>query len=149
MKTNYQLKCNNNITDLVHVKSDFMSYLKKKQLQYEINNLKRLLDFITDENVHLKNRIAEILSDRFDTYLLEEVDNFQSSLVKEDALIVLLRNEITEVDSLLAKETNKDTDLKKKIETRLKRLQRNMHTAEKQFGKLKLQFHRFLSKNIV
>jgi Txe/YoeB family toxin of Txe-Axe toxin-antitoxin module len=126
-----------------------MSYLKKKQLQYEVDTLKRLLDFMTDENIHLKNRIAEILSDRFDTYLLEEVDNFQSSLVKEDDLIVLLRNEVAEVDSLFAKETNKDADLKKKIEARLKRLHRNMHTAEKQFGKLKLKFHRFLSKNIV
>lgn len=126
-----------------------MSYLKKKQLQYEINNLKRLLDFMTDENVHLKNRISEILSDRFDTYLLEEVDGFQSSLVREDNLIALLKNEITEVDSLMSKETNKDTGLLKKTEVKLKRLHRNMQTAEKQFGKLKLRFHRFLSKNIV
>jgi hypothetical protein len=126
-----------------------MSYLKKKQLQYEINNLKRLLDFMTDENVHLKNRISEILSDRFDTYLLEEVDGFQSCIVREDNLIALLRNEITEVDSLMSKETNKDAALLKKTEVKLKRLHRNMQNAEKQFKKLKLQFHRFLSKNIV
>jgi hypothetical protein len=126
-----------------------MSYLKKKQLQYEINNLKRLLDFMTDENIHLKNRISEILSDRFDTYLLEEVDGFQSSLIREDNLIALLKNEITEVDSLMRKEADKDAGLLKKTEVKLKRLHRNMQTAEKQFGKLKLQFHRFLSKNIV
>ena len=126
-----------------------MTYLKKKQLQYEINNLKRLLDFMTDENVHLKNRIAEILSDRFDTYLLEDVDSFQSSILREDNLIALLRNEITEVDSLLSRETNKDAGLLKRTEVKLKRLHRNMQNAEKQFGKLKLQFHRFLSKNIV
>jgi len=126
-----------------------MSYLKKKQLQYEINNLKRLLDFIIDENIHFKNRISEILSDRFDTYLLEEVDNFQSRLLKEDHLIVLLRNEITEVDLLLAKETTRDAEQMKKLEVRLKRLIKNMHIAEKQFGKLKSEFHRFLSKNIV
>lgn len=126
-----------------------MSYLKKKQLQYEINNLRRLLDFMADENVHLKNRISEILSDRFDTYLLEEVDGFQSSLIREDNLIALLRNEITEVDSLMRKEADRDAGLLKKTEVKLKRLHRNMQTAEKQFAKLKLQFHRFLSKNIV
>ena len=126
-----------------------MSYLKKKQLQYEINNLKRLLDFMTDENIHLKNRISEILSDRFDTYLLEEVDGFQSSLIREDNLIALLKNEITEVDSLMRKEADKDASILKRTEVKLKRLHRNMQTAEKQFGKLKLQFHRFLSKNIV
>jgi hypothetical protein len=126
-----------------------MTNLKIKQLKYELNNLKRLLNFMIEENIHLKNRISEILSDRFDSYLLEEVDNFQSNLIKEDHLVVLLRNEITEVDSLLEKETNKDADFLKKTETRLKRLHRNMHNAEQQFTKLKSGFHRFLSKNIV
>jgi hypothetical protein len=126
-----------------------MSYQKKKQLQYEINNLKRLLDFMTDENIHLKNRISEILSDRFDKYLLEEVDSFQSSFIREDNLITLLRNEITELDSLLAKEVYHENGLLKKAETKLKRLHRNLHVTEKQFDNLKLKFHRFLSKNIV
>jgi hypothetical protein len=126
-----------------------MSYLKKKQLQFEVNYLKRLLDFIVDENIHLKNRISEILSERFDTFLLEEVDNFQSKLIKEDHLIILLRNEITEVDSLLASELSKNDETLKKTELKLKRLHRNMRIVEKQFGKLKTEFHRFLSKNIV
>lgn len=126
-----------------------MSYLKNKQLQFEVNNLKRLMDFIIDENIHLKNRISEILSDRFDTYLLEEVDDFQSRLIKEDHLIELLRNEITEVDSLLVNDLNKDPDQMKKIELRLKRLHRNMRIVEKQYAKLKTAFYRFLSKNIV
>jgi hypothetical protein len=126
-----------------------MSYLKKKQLQFEVNYLKRLLDFIVDENIHLKNRISEILSERFDTFLLEEVDNFQSRLIKEDHLIILLRNEITELDSLLASELSKNGETLKKTELKLKRLHRNMRIVEKQFGKLKTEFHRFLSKNIV
>lgn len=126
-----------------------MSHLKKKQLHFEINNLKRLLDYMTDESVHLKNRIVEILSDRFDTYLLEEVDGFQSSLVKEDHLITLLRNEITEIESLLAKDAEEENAQLKKAEVRLKRLKRNIHNAEKQFEKLKFKFYRFLSKNIV
>jgi hypothetical protein len=126
-----------------------MSNLKKKQLQFEVNYLKRLLDFIIDENIHLKNRISEILSERFDTFLLEEVDNFQSKLIKEDHLIILLRNEITEVDSLLATELSKHDETLKKTELKLKRLHRNMRIVEKQFGKLKTEFHRFLSKNIV
>jgi hypothetical protein len=104
---------------------------------------------MTDENIHLKNRISEILSDRFDKYLLEEVDCFQSSFIREDNLITLLRNEITEVGSLLEKQVYNESALLKKAETKLKRLQRNMHVTEKQFEKLKLKFHRFLSKNIV
>lgn len=125
-----------------------MTYLKKKQLQYEINNLKRLLEFIIEENIHLKNRISEILSDRFDTYLLEEVDNFQSRLIKEDHLIALVRNELSEMEALLAADLNPET-AQKKIESRLKALHRNMRFIERQFSKLKTEFHRFLSKNIV
>lgn len=126
-----------------------MYYRKKKQLQFEVNYLKRLLEFIVDENIHLKNRISEILSEKFDTFLLEEVDNFQSRLIKEDHLIILLNNEITEINALLATELNKDGAVMKNIEIKLKRLHRNMRIAEKQFGKLKTAFHRFLSKNIV
>jgi regulator of replication initiation timing len=125
-----------------------MCNLKKKQLRYEINNLKRLLDFIIEENIHLKNRISEILSDRFDTYLLEEVDNFQSRLIKEDHLIALVRNEITEAEALFIAEPNQVT-AQKKIESRLKRLHKNLRFIERQFSKLKTEFHRFLSKNIV
>jgi hypothetical protein len=130
-------------------KAGYTSPVKIKQLRYEINTRKRLLDFIKDENIHMKNRISEILNDRFDKYLLEEVDGFQTSLIREDHLIALLRNEITELDTLLAKDLPKDDKLLKKTEIKLKRLHKNMNVAEKQFGKLKFNFHKFLSKNII
>jgi hypothetical protein len=126
-----------------------MTSMKIKQLQYETSTLRRLLDFLKDENVHLKYRISEILNDRFDKYLLEEVDGFQTSFIREDHLIALLRNEITEVDTMLEKELPKDEKIMKNVESKLKRLHKNMHVAEKQFSKLKLEFRKFLSKNIL
>jgi regulator of replication initiation timing len=130
-------------------RTDHIPELKIKQLQYEINSWKRLLDFIMEENIHLKNRLSEILKDRFDKYLLEEVDGFQTRFIRKDNLIALLRNEITEVDKLLHQEMFLEGTLLKNAEIKVKRLHKNINNAEKQFGRLKSDFHRFLSHNIL
>jgi regulator of replication initiation timing len=125
-----------------------MPELKLKQLQYEADTWKRLLGFMMDENIHLKNRISQILKDRFDENLLEEVEVFQNNFVKEDALIGLLRNDVAELDKLLQKEVFEDGTIVKNVESKLKKLRHNIKNAEKQFGKLKMDFNNYLSENI-
>jgi regulator of replication initiation timing len=125
-----------------------MPELKLKQLQYEADTWKRLLGFMMDENIHLKNRVSQILKDRFDENLLEEVEVFQSSFIKEDALIGLLRNDVAELDKLLQKEVFEDGMIIKNVESKLKKLRHNIKNAEKQFGKLKMDFNNYLSENI-
>jgi regulator of replication initiation timing len=125
-----------------------MPELKLKQLQYEADTWKRLLGFMMDENIHLKNRVSQILKDRFDENLLEEVEVFQSSFIKEDALIGLLRNDVAELDKLLQKEVFEDGVIIKNVESKLKKLRHNIKNAEKQFGKLKIDFNNYLSENI-
>jgi hypothetical protein len=126
-----------------------MPDLKVKQLQYETNSGKRLLGFMMEENIHHKNRLSEILKEKFDKYLLEEVDNFQSRFIKGDELIGLLRNEIAEMDKLLAKEISFNEKYKIEIHRKLKKLQHNITSAEKEFRKLKSEFNNFLSLNIL
>lgn len=125
-----------------------MPDLKLKQMRYETDTWKRLLAFMLDENVYLKNRLSEILKDKFDDFLLEEVDNFQNIFIKEDELIGLLRNEVAEIDQLLKKEIAEDGQIINEIDRKLKKLRTNIITAEKQFGKLKSDFNSFLSENI-
>ena len=57
-----------------------MPELKLKQLKYESDTWKRLLDFMMDENIQLKNRLSEVLKDQFDKNLLDDVERFQSHL---------------------------------------------------------------------
>ncbi len=125
-----------------------MPELKLKQLQYEADTWKRLLGFMMDENIQLKNRISQILKDRFDQNLLEEVEGYQSSFVKEDELIGLLRNDIAELDKLLQKEVFEDGMIIKIVEGKLKKIRNNIKNAEKQFGKLKMEFNNYFSENI-
>lgn len=125
-----------------------MPELKLKQLQYEADTWKRLLAFMMDENVHLKNRLSEILKDKFDKNLLEGVEAFQSSFLKEDEMIGLLRNDVAELDKLLVREIFEDGTLIKKVDAKLKHIRHNIKNAEKEFSSLKSDFNNYLSQNI-
>jgi hypothetical protein len=125
-----------------------MPELKLKQLQYESDTWKRLLSFMVEENVRLKNRLAEILKEQFNASLLEQVELFQSSFLKEDELIGLLRNEIVEFDKLLAREIFEDGKIMREVEKKMIKLRNNIDTAEKQFGKLKAEFNSYLIEKI-
>jgi hypothetical protein len=129
-------------------KTDYMPELKLKQLQYETDTWKRLLCFMQEENVYLKNRLSEVLKDRFNKDLLEEVESFQSSFIKEDQLIGFLRNEVAEIDSELVKEIFVDGKINKTIEKKINQLRNNLSNAEKRFGKIKMSFNNYLSENI-
>jgi hypothetical protein len=122
--------------------------LKLKQLQHESETWKRLLDFMMNENIHLKNRLSEILKDKFDEKLLAQVEDFQNTFLKEDQLIELLRNEVAELDDLFLNKITDKGAMENEIDTRLIKLRDNMITTEREFGKIKLQFNSYLSQNI-
>lgn len=125
-----------------------MPELKLKQLQYEVDTWKRLLGFMMEENIHLKNRLSEVLKYKFDNNLLEEVDGFQSRFIKGDELVSLLRNDVAELDKLLVREVFEDGRIVKQVDKKLKTLRNNIRNAEKEFGKLKTEFNSYLSENI-
>ncbi len=125
-----------------------MSKPNLKQFQDESDAWKRLLCLLMDENVSLKYRLAEVLKDKFDNNLLDEVENFQSRFIKNDGLIGLLRNDVAELDKLLVRERFEDGEIKKKVGTQLSKLRNNIETAEIQFNKLKSEFNSYLLENL-
>lgn len=125
-----------------------MPEMKLQQLQYESNTWKRLLGFMTEENVHLKNRLSQILKEKFNADLLEEAEIFQSNFIKEDELIGLLRNDIAELDKLLEREMFEDGNSVKEVKRKLQKIRSNMEIAEKQFGTLKSGFNSYFFENI-
>lgn len=125
-----------------------MQELKLIQLQYESDTWKRLLAFLKEENVHLKNRLSEVLKNKFDKSLLEEVESFQNRFVTKDERIALLRNEVAEVDKLLVREIFENGRIKKKVANKIKKLRTEIMSAERQFFKLKQEFNIYLTENI-
>jgi hypothetical protein len=120
-----------------------------QQLQYEINTCKRLLDYRMEENIGFKNRLSEILEYRFNNYLLEEVERLQSRFIKQDEIINLLSNELSDAETLLAGQILVNGKIIPAADKKLKRIRKNMVTAEKWFRRTKTMFNHFLTENIL
>ena len=132
-----------------HLKQPHMPELKLKQLQYETDSWKHQLEYMSEECVRFKNRLSEILKDRFDKNLLEEVDGFQSRFIKHDEIISVVRDDIVEVDNVLTGKIFQDGKINKETGKKLMRLRNNMTAAERRFIKMKSEFNKFLSENIL
>ena len=132
----------------MQLKTDNMAYLKLKQLKHEVDTWKRSVGFMSEENIRLKNRIAEVLKDPFDHNLLEQLECFQSSFIREDELISFLQQNLAEVDNLLVQETFENDHFMKEFKNKLNDMRKVTLTAERQFGILKLNFNDYLSEHL-
>ena len=120
----------------------------KKQLKYECDTWKRQLCFMLEENIWLKTRLSEILKDGIDDNLLDQIENFQSRSIREDDIIVLLRNEIAGLDKLVEREMFEDGIIMKRVDSKIKSLRHNITAAERDFSKLKSEFNSYILENI-
>jgi len=125
-----------------------MPELILKQILYETETWKRLLAFMQDENIHLKNRLSEILREKFDNEMLDEVEKFQNSFMKEDEMISFLKSDIAEMDKLLVREVFEDGKIVREVNRNLQKIRSNITNAEKQFSSLKSSFNSYLADNI-
>ena len=118
------------------------------QLQVEVNTWKRLLNFFSDENVCLKNRLSEILKNGFDRKLLDEFENFQTKFVKQDEMITFLRNDIAELDKLLLNDKLGIGKNEITIKGKLEHLRKNIANSEGKFFQLQANFNTYILENM-
>jgi hypothetical protein len=128
----------------------FVMSLNKKFLQYrhETDTWKRYLHFIQQENNHLKNRLSQVLQHDTDEQFLERAEYFQNKFVAEDDTVNMLRQDIQELDHLLAKEAHEDGNMLKDLQKKLKKMQKDMEIVERQFSKLKTDFNFYLAESL-
>lgn len=103
---------------------------------------------MVEENIHLKNRIAEILKNGFSKDKLEVVEEFQTKFIKQDDLVKLLRNEVVELDKLLVREIFEDGKILHTVNKKLLNVRSNVILAEKDFTSLKLSFNNYLLEEL-
>jgi hypothetical protein len=125
-----------------------MPKLKLKQLVHEADTWKRIIAFMVEENIILKNRLSEILQEGFNTELLNDVELFQNRIIREDSMIGLLRDQMQELDKLLVREVFENGKIIRLVERNLDKLRNNIKNGELEFGKLKEDFNRYFSENI-
>lgn len=123
----------------------------KKILQYrhESDTWKRYLQFIQQENNHLKNRLSQVLQSDTDHDFLERAEYFQNKFIAEDDTVNMLRQDIHELDKFLAKDNSDDSAILKELQKRLKKMHKDMEIVEKQFNKLKSDFNLYLTESII
>ena len=129
-------------------KPDPMPEFTLKHLRHESEAWKRLLNFMLDENVLLKYRLAEALKTHSDSAFLEEAENFQSRFVKKDILIGMLRDDVAEIESTLIKKQFVNGELVTFINGRIKKLRNNIAQIEKQFIRLRQDFNAYMTEAI-
>ena len=122
-----------------------MPDLRLQQLHFETRSLKRLLTFMMEENVHLKNRIAEVLKNTFENRILGKIEVFQNRFIMEDEVVGLLRNDVAELEKLLHRqEAMPNGAVIEDISKKIRKLSYNMENTEGQFMRMKAEFNNFL-----
>jgi hypothetical protein len=111
-----------------------------KLLYHETGTWKRMLWWMMEENITLKNRLTSILKRDIDKTALEELELFQSGFINEDILIGILRKELTELDRLIS-ERPEDKINGTEIDRRHHSLRNHIVIAQKQFSRLKRDFN--------
>ncbi|WP_157547215.1 hypothetical protein [Niabella soli] len=125
-----------------------MKKLKLDQIRYECNAWKRGVNFIMEESVIMKIRLSEILKLSLNEQLVEGVERLQNKLIRNDELIGVFRDDLTDINSFIQTEAAIPAQLEKEFDIKIDRLQHNLLYLEKHFSKLKSEFNNYLRSNM-
>lgn len=125
-----------------------MSAARIKQLQHESDTWKRMLGFMMEENILLKNRLSEVLKESGGNGMLEDLDQFQTRFIEQDQRIAFLRSEIAEIDRLLRREIFEDPKTTGYVEERVLELRAHLKLVEDEFSRMKTDFLKYLADQI-
>ncbi len=113
------------------------------QIETIIDQWKRLLNTRKQQNVLLKTRLSEILKDKYDQKLLEELEYFQTEFIGEDIYIDSLRKEVNDLEALSATAYN---EAEPAMDASAAKLADAIAKSTIRFCKLKSKFNKFSRK---
>lgn len=121
-----------------------------QQYLYERKTWLRLLDYLQEENIDYKNRIADILKDDTGNNLLDLIESFLSKFIMEDFAIAILRHDVNASNKLLIEEkyNTDDKNTSADIKETQNKLRNEMQIIENRFNKLKFEFNKYLSEHL-
>lgn len=121
-----------------------MPGLQLRPLQHEIDSWRRLLCFIIDENIHMKQRLSEWLQATHQDELLEKAEHFQNAFIRQDDDVLFLRSEMAAIDKLLLREFITAGSAVDEATEKMKTVRHNLASLETRFNKVKSAFTNFL-----
>ena len=120
---------------------------KKGHLKNERETWLRTLDYIQQENVFLKNHLADIIKNDIKPEMLEQVEYFQNQFINKDAVIALLRYDIANQNRLSEHGIEHNGDFVK-LQARQGKLRGDMEKMEREFSRLKFQFNTYIAETL-
>ncbi|MBI3720452.1 MAG: hypothetical protein HY252_17880 [Sphingobacteriales bacterium] len=117
------------------------------QFQNENETWKRILAFIKEENINIKNRLSEIVKNMdSEEDMLERIEYFQNCFVEEDEKLRYMVKEVDVQGKSLIRDIYEDGNFVKGVKSNQSRLRKEMEKTEKDFNKLKFEFNSYLSE---
>ena len=122
--------------------------LIKRQFEFEIDTWKRILTFLSDENINTKNRLSDIVKDmgNNDGELLERIEYFHSCLLKEDEIIDFLYREVLDQQRAALRNNFGLNDALKETTQSQERLRKELEKARNYFFELNVEFNKYFSE---
>ena len=117
-----------------------------KQFQDLFETWKHSLNCRMEENVLLKNKIAEILKNNYDHNSLEEIEEFQTQFIREDELIHSLRRDINELDNFMHSKLPGNGKVEKSFHTKMENMCKDIANSITSFRILKAAFDNFQNR---
>lgn len=105
----------------------------------------RTLDYLQQENIFLKNQLANIIKNDISSVSLEKAEYFQNEFLNKDAVIALIRYDIVKQNK---SNTSLDPETERKSVKRHEKLRSDIEKMEKEFSRLKHDFSVYLTKGI-
>ena len=125
-----------------------MINLKLNKIQHEVETWRCLLLYMQEENIHLKNQLSEVLKDRFDKKMLQELEVFQTKFIMKNNLITSLEKEVAVIEEYIHSKKNLSIEIIDPSEKNIAGIRNNLEIAEKIFSFLNSDLNHYLSESI-
>lgn len=122
--------------------TEIVANARAQQYGHEVDTWLRTLDYLQQENIYLKNRVADLLKYEMNNGILEKVEFFHNKFIDKDAVLSLLRHDIAQLADNI--ERANGNGMSKQMLLKEEHLRRDMEKMEVEFGKLKSDFNQYV-----
>ena len=105
----------------------------------------RSLEFLRQENSHLKNRLAEVVDGSTDRDFLAQAEHFQNQFIIKDEYLDEIRHDVNGQErSLLGQVRRRETGMDELLRQVQRKLRGQMDYLEREFTGLRNQFNDYI-----
>jgi hypothetical protein len=122
--------------------TEIVQNARAQQYGHEVDTWLRTLAYLQQENIYLKNRVADLLRYDINDAFLEDMEYFHTKFIDKDAVLSLMRHDVSELADKLDKRNGPHGP--KALLLKEEQLRRDMEKMEAEFSRLKTDFNKYV-----